>query len=364
MSQQGYEVTLLAVSPNRKRRFIEYTVGAVQVVESPDLMPHTGYDLWDTINRLVWVSKRPFDLIHAFENRPVNIYPALYAQKQNQVPLLTDWCDWFGRGGSVEQRPNRLLRTTLRPIETYFETHFRPRTAGTTVINATLQSKARVLGIADKNLLMLPNGADTAGFRPQPQRPLRERLGLPLDAFILGYTGAMFREDAILMAAAFDLIHARYPHARLLLAGYTNIKVEEMVAEKTAVFRTGPLTYTQLSDYVAACDIGWLPLADTAANQGRFPMKVNDFMATGLPLLVSDIGDLGDFVRQWKLGWTSPATPEAMAEKVTEIIREATVLSRIGQHARTIAETQFAWPVVTAKLSRFYEHLLDHNGVY
>ena len=135
------------------------------------ILCHTGYDLWDTINRLAWVSKRPFDLIHAFENRPVNIYPALYAKKQNNVPLLTDWCDWFGRGGSVEQRPNRLLRAALRPVETYFETHFRPKTAGTTVINTTLHNKAQALGITEQNILMLPNGADIIGFHPQPQRP-------------------------------------------------------------------------------------------------------------------------------------------------------------------------------------------------
>lgn len=354
----NYEVTLVAIAPNRKRGVVEYAVKNVWVVESPDLTPRTGYDVWDTLNRLAWVNKRPFDLIHAFETRPVNIFPALHAQKQNQVPLLTDWCDWFGRGGSVEQRKNWVLKTTLRPVETFFENHFRPQTAGTTVINTILERKARALGIANDKLLMLPNGADTIGFYPKPQRPLRNHLGLPADAFILGYTGSMFHEDARLMAAAFNLIHDQFPHTRLLLAGYTNIAVEEMVADKTAVFRTGPLTYQKLADYVAACNVGWLPLADIAANRGRFPMKINDFMATGRPLIVTDVGDIGDFVRQWKLGWMATATPESMAQTVIEVIGETTVCDQIGQRARIVAETEFAWPVVSANLNRFYKQIL------
>jgi glycosyltransferase involved in cell wall biosynthesis len=354
----NYEVAMLVVAANRRWGFAQSKVNGVRVVESPDLMPRSGYDLWDVVNRLAWVHKRPFDLIHTFETRPVNIFPALLARRRQQIPLLTDWCDWFGRGGSVEQRPNPLLRTILRPLETFFEERFRPGAAGTTVINQTLWQKARDLGIAPERLLLLPNGANVTDIYPQNKTAVRARLGLPADAFILGYTGAMFADDAQLMASAFDQIEVALPRARLLLIGYSNVAVEEMVREKTAVYRTGPLSYTQLADYLAACDLGWLPLADNAANRGRFPMKVHDFMAAGRPLLVSDVGELGQFVSSYDIGRVAAPEAAAQARQLVALYGQPAALTTWGQQARHVAATKFAWPVVTAELDRFYQQFL------
>lgn len=358
LARLDYEVTLLAVAPNRRRGFSQHTLNGVHIVESPDLLPRSGYDPWDALNRMKWVWPRPFDLIHAFETRPVNLFPALLARWRLGVPLLTDWCDWFGRGGSVEQRPNPLLRTLLRPVETFFEEYPRPRSAGTTVINTALQQKALMLGVPAERLLLLPNGANVTGIVPQNKQAMRQKLGLPEDAFILGYTGALFLADAQLMAPAFDLIHAAHPQVKLLLIGYTNLAVEEMVQAKTAVLRTGPVSHQELADYVAACDAGWLPLADNAANRGRFPMKVHDFMAAGRPLIVSNVGDLGNFVQSHSLGYVTPAEPVMMAQSITDILTEPAAHTRMGLLARHVAETEYAWPVVSARLARFYERLL------
>ncbi len=358
LAHLGYEVTLLAIAPNRRRGFSQYALNGVQIVESPDLMPRSGYDLWDVLNRMVWVRQRPFDLIHAFETRPVNLLPALLARRKLGVPLLTDWCDWFGRGGSVEQRPNPLLRALLRPLETFFEEYPRPRADGTTVINTILQQKALALGIPADRLLLLPNGANVKEIVPQDRHTIRQKLGLPENAFILGYTGALFLADAQLMASAFDAIHAAHSQARLLLIGYTNLNVAEMVQAKTAVLRTGPVSYQELADYLAACDAGWLPLADNVANRGRFPMKAHDFIAAGRPLIVSDVGDLGDFVRQHRLGHVATAGPAAMAQVVSAALADPAALAEIGPHARHVAETEFAWPVISTRLAQFYTRLL------
>ena len=356
--KNGYEVTILAIAPNQKWHFSEYTIDGVRIVETPDLMPRSGYDLWDVVRRISWLRQRPFDLIHTFETRPVAILPSLFSQRQNNIPLITDWCDWFGRGGSVEERQNKLIKNILRPVETFFEEYFRPGADGITIINTVLQKKATELGIPQNQQLLLPNGANIQAIYPQPKQKIRKHLGLPARAFYLGYTGSMFLADAHLMAAAFNKIQAQFPQARLLLIGYSNIAVEQMVNVPEAVIRTGPVSYQQLADYVAACDIGWLPLADTPANKGRFPLKASDFMAAGRPLLVSDVGDLGSFVKQWELGWSAKAQTAALAQAVLDIISEPDLLTKTGTHARHIAETQFAWPVVTKKLDNFYKQIL------
>ncbi|MCB8946118.1 MAG: glycosyltransferase family 4 protein [Ardenticatenaceae bacterium] len=351
----GYEVTLLAVASRRGTGFVERVVDGVHLVETPDLWPSSGYDLWDVVRRVAWLRGRPFDLIHAFENRPVVLGPMLYLQQTRRLPLVIDWCDWFGRGGSVEERPNSLAKTVLRPVESFFEERFRHRADGTTVINSVLRQKAIELGVAADSILLLPNGASVAEIGPQDKTAVRQRLGLPVDVPILGYIGAIFERDALLMARAFDAVQAVRPEVRLLVIGYCNVAMEKLVREETAVIRTGPVPFKALVDHISACDIGWLTLCDSGANRGRFPMKTHDFMAAGVPLLVTDVGDLGTMVREKGIGWVAEAEVERVTAVTLDLLANPTARRQMGQQARYVAETELAWPIITRQLADFYE---------
>ena len=73
----------------------------MRLVETPDLFRgplRSGWDPWNTINRIRWLKNERFDLVHAFESRPVVIYPALFACRQG-ASFFMDWADWFGNGG-------------------------------------------------------------------------------------------------------------------------------------------------------------------------------------------------------------------------------------------------------------------------
>ena len=355
----GYSVTLMAVSRSRNRQITESITAGVHVVETPDLHPSSGYDPVDVFLRTRWLRQQTYDLIHAFESRPVVIGPARSLQKRLGIPLVIDWCDWFGRGGSVEERANPLLRTILRPIETYFEEAFRPEAAGNTVINTLLRQKAVKLGIPTQKILLLPNGANVDGIRPVNKATIRKQLGLPVDKPILVYTGAIFQQDAFLMAETFNRIHLERPDVHLLLVGYKNISIESMVDAKTAVIRTGPVSYPKLASYIAAADIGWLPLVNNGANQGRFPMKASDYMAAGLPIITTDIGDLGKLVSDNQIGWVSKDTPHDMADVILNILNNPDAIRLKGKQARLLAETEFTWSLLAQKLSDFYQLIVS-----
>lgn len=359
----GHEVTLLAIgSPPRRRSFRQQWQDGVRIVTSPDLHPNSGYDPWDTLLRVRWLRDERFDLVHAFENRPVVIGPALYLQRRDRVPLIVDWCDWFGAGGSVERRPNPLLRTLLRPVETFFEEHFRPGAQGHTVINSVLREKALALGIPEERILNLPNGASVSQIQPQEKETARARLGLSPTAKIVVYTGAIFVDDARLMAEAFAHLHAAVPETRLLLVGYNNVEVEAWIGpEREHVIRTGPVPFSQLVAYVAAADAGWLPLRDTGANRGRFPMKLHDFIAAGRPVIATDVGDLGRVVRTQGLGVATPPDAASLARAAQELLEDEARLRQIGDHARRVAEEKYAWPILTRKLDAFYRQFLDQS---
>ena len=362
--RRGHEVTLMATAQAARFRLCEREVDGVRLVETPDLLPgalRSGWDLWNAARRIGWLRGRTFDLVHAFEMRPVVLLPALVAQRRGAL-WVADWCDWFGRGGSVEERPNPSLRWVLRPVETFFEERFRTRADAATVINSTLRQKALDLGVPTDRVLVFPNGADLEGIRPQDQGEVRQRLGMPLDVKLVAHTGALFQRDAALMAAAFNRIHAAEPRARLLLIGYCNQPVETMVRIPEAVWRTGPVNSQQLADYLSASDVGWLPLTDCGANRGRFPMKLNDFMAAGLPVVASDVGGVGALLREVAIGRLALAQSESMADAVLALLADATERERLGHRGRQVAEARFAWPLIGERVERFYEEAMAAAG--
>lgn len=364
LARRGHQITVLATSQTHRLRFDirpDAQVG-VTLVDSPDMLwgpLRSGWDLWNAISRIIWSHKRQFDLVHAFESRPVSIIPALYWQRHRHIKLVLDWCDWFGRGGSVEERANPLVRIALRPVETFFEERFRARADGTTVINTILRQKAIDLGVPPQRILLLRNGSDVERLYPRPQMEARQAVGLPADELIIGYVGVAFRKDAELMARAFDLIHAAEPRARLLLIGYFNQPIEWLVSLPEAIYRSGPLSYDELELYLAACDVCWLPLRDSGANRGRWPLKLNDYMAIGRPVVATAVGDLAMFLQQYPIGLLAKDDPRDLADKVLTLFGDPQQREAMGREARHLAKTMFAWDCLSGELESFYYKVLE-----
>jgi UDP-galactopyranose mutase len=180
-----------------------------------------------------------------------------------------------------------------------------------------------------------------------------------LEAAIVGYTGAIFPRDAQLMAKAFDQLHSMNPDTRLLLIGYCNVPVQELVREPSAVLRTGPLSFDQLVDHLAACDIGWLPLTNSGANRGRSPLKLNDFMAAGRPVVSTSVGDLGGFFQQYEVGLLAKDDPKVLADVILGLLEDPERIRAMGERARRLAENEFSWGRVADRLEAFYESCIE-----
>lgn len=366
LARRGHTLTVLATSPARHLRLETRTDSqtSVTLVEAPDMLwgpLRSGWDPWNVISRIRWARGQEFDLVHAFESRPASIFPALYWQRRRGVRLVLDWCDWFGRGGSVEERPNWLVRTTLRPVETFFEEKFRTLADGTTVINSLLHHRAIELGVAPRTILRLPNGCNVDELHPIPRAEARRALNWPEDALIIGYIGAIFQRDAVLMAQAFDQIHQAEPKARLLLIGYCNAAVEELVAAPDSVCRTGRIPYEEVNRYLAACDVCWLPMRDSGANRGRYPLKINDYMATGRPVVATAVGDVAELIHRGEFGLLVPDRSDALADKVLALLRDPARCEIMGQRARQMAEAELAWYQIGVRLERFYRQVLGEK---
>jgi glycosyltransferase involved in cell wall biosynthesis len=361
LANRGHEVTVLATSPGHRRRFEERPVEGVRLALAPALLGgrlRTGWDPYEVGRRVGWLRNESFDLIHGFESRPVVIYPALAARDRFDAPLVLDWCDWFGRGGAVEER-GPLTRAILRPVETYYEEHFRARADGTTVINMPLRERAIRLGVAPETIHWLPNGAETTRIQVIARDAARRALSLDPGGTYIGHLGQAFPGDAELMAGAFAALSAARPESRLILLGNHRTDIGAYFGDPGRLIDTGHVTAEEMNRYLAACDVLWLPLKNTLANRGRWPMKMNDYLSSGRATVSTPVGDLARFFDgDEPAGRLAADEPADFARQTLALLSDDSARQIYERNARHLAETVFDWQLVTAGLEAFYERVL------
>ncbi|MEZ4502007.1 MAG: glycosyltransferase family 4 protein [Dehalococcoidia bacterium] len=360
LAARGHEVTLVAISEDRRGSFEETTDGAVRIIHSPDLLKgqgRTGWDPWDALRRMKWLRGQKYDIAHAVDARPAVALPALYARRATGAAVVADWTDWFGRGGTSAERTG-LASKVIAPFETYFEEHFHPRADGNIAISRALYDRAVSIGIPEDRLLRLPPGCDPDQIPLVDKHEARAKFGLPDDGVLIGYLGNIYQADADLLSDAMQRIGHEHADARLLMIGSFRATMAPELADSGRLLSSGYVEPEDLAGYLAACDFFVLPLNNTLANRGRWPSKINDYMAAARPTVSTSVGDLATIFQQADIGRLAQPEPEDLARALATMIEERAAWERQGATARHLAETEYSWSHVGAALESFYQKTL------
>ena len=361
LARRGHEVTVVTT-----RRTGRFTVNAtvrdgVRLIQMPDLWwgpARNGFDPWNTFRRVLLLRHAEYDLVHAFDSRPVVVLPALWVRARTGARLCMDWADWWGRGGSIEERSGWLVRTFFGPIETWFEESFRHRADGTTVISSALAERAAGLGIPRERILRFPVGCDVDGLRPQSRAQAREALQLAGDQAIILHLGVLKRRDSDLLFDAFRALRRQFPAAQLVLIGNVGARVPHDLATAGAVRAPGFVTYEEMSRWVGAADVCVIAMLDSVGNRGRWPGKINDYLAAGRPVVMSRVGDAARMVAEGKAGWTAEPTPQGLAGALERALRDPDGRETAGRCARSLAESKLSWGTLASELEGFYAKVM------
>lgn len=359
LARLGHEVWMMTISPDARWRMKECEVENFRVVESPDLLTgvgRTGWDPWDTFRRCLWMHGRRFDIIHTVDTRPAVSIPAWYGRRVTGAKWVADWTDWWGRGGATSERPGWAIRTFIGPIEQWFEERPKLSADGVITISRALGERARDLGVDPERMLYLPPGADPDAIRDTPIDEARARLGLPQDVPLVGYLGNIYPRDAQLLGEAVGRL--RHRDARLVMIGGGAFDVALPLPEDR-VLRTGHVPFAQMLDYLSACNVLALPLCDTVANRGRWPSKINEYVAVGRPTVACAVGDVAELFTQHEIGLLTPPEPAAVAERIDALLDDPQRAERMGEAARQMAMDSYSQQRVAERLLAYYEKILN-----
>jgi glycosyltransferase involved in cell wall biosynthesis len=339
----------------------------VKVIESPDLFMgrmRSGWDLWCAVNRMFFLRNQThrFDIVHALETRPATILPTRYISRKMNIPWVTDWIDWWGRGGLItEQRPG-WYQLLFGGIETYFEEHYRDKADGLTVISRALAERAERLGVEPGSVTWIPGGASPEIFPEIDKKTARERIGLPVKGDLLLFAGIDVLFDLNMVLESLQLIRRERPQARLIVTGASPETVSDLVItaglDPGAVIVTGRLPRAAYHEHLLACDLCLLPFSDTPSNNGRWPNKVGDYMAAGRPVISNPVGEMERLLKDEEAGLLVPPTAAGFAEGCLALLDDDVAARKKGEKARILAEERLAWPKVIERLERFYEETL------
>ena len=360
MVVRGHDVTLVTTSRSARVRASWTERDGVRVLESPDLLwgpGRTGWDPYNVARRIGALAGSSYDVVHAFDSRPAVIFPALAAAREGAT-LFMDWADWWGRGGTIDERSGPFVRAVFGPVETWFEEAFRTRAAAATVISGALRDRCVALGVPADRVLRIPNGCNPPASDTVSRAAARARLGLA-DAPTLVHLGTAHPGDLALLYAALRRARAAEPQLRLLMVGGFRGTPPADLVRDGAVHATGFVAADVLPLWLAAADACVVALRDTVANRGRWPGKVNDYFTAGRAVVMTDVGDAAMWVREARAGVVTAVGADALAEGMLAAVRgDAHGWDGVEVRARGLASGALAWRGIAGRLDAFYGEML------
>jgi glycosyltransferase involved in cell wall biosynthesis len=196
---------------------------------------------------------------------------------------------------------------------------------------------------------VVPNGVDPARFPPRRGRPE----GAP---FTVGFVGTLKPWHGLeTLLEAFALLRRRVPEARLLLVG-DGPERDAILAHGAALGLgdamglTGAVSPELVPALLAEMDVATAPYP---AMEGCYfsPLKLFEYMAAGLPVAASRIGQAPEVIAHGRSGLLCPpGDPAALAAALERLHGDPALRARLGAAARATVIERYTWDAVAGRI--------------
>jgi glycosyltransferase involved in cell wall biosynthesis len=326
-----------------ERNVVEY------VVRFPRLPAVFGYlirDFW-TYAHVRGLLKEHYDVCVLAD--PLLAYVALRLKSLGKVKLLV-YDDWDYFPGEYPEDP------FWRHIIRYREHACVQSADGVVSVSSLLQELRRQQGA--RRTALVPNGVDYTLFetaqRKQPHPPT---------LLYMGSLGEAWGADLPILAL--PLIRRQIPDARYILVGAgpeegrLRAMATQLGLEDCVQFR-GTQKYRDLPRFLAEADIGVATCRDTDFRRYACPLKIVEYMAAGLPVIGTPVGETQRIIQKAKAGELVDFSPEAFASAVVDLISNRARFEAYSRNAVTFAQ-QHDWERLLEMEFAFVERLASED---
>lgn len=194
-------------------------------------------------------------------------------------------------------------------------------------------------------VLVLPNGVNPDRFA----RKVLPALTASRRTFTVGFVGSIRPWHGLpILIDAFSIFTQSYPQARLLIVGDGRDKkslVERLemrgLIKKTHF--TGAVPHHEVPGLMASMDVAVAPYTK---QRGFYfsPLKIYEYMAAGLPVVASNIGQIKEIIENGKNGiLASPGDSAELALALKMLKRNPDLRKRLGHEAKSTIMKSHTW---------------------
>jgi glycosyltransferase involved in cell wall biosynthesis len=288
----------------------------------------------DSLVRLWWrLKNQPVDLLVLLTGVP-NIWGRLLG-RLTKVPLIVG--TWRGTAC-----PERNFERWLWPLADHF------------LCNAGALKQLMIdrFQIPDGRITVIHNGVNLDYFRPATAPLSGER------KVVLCIARLVPEKDHNTLIAAFSLVAAHHPEAELWLVGDgPRRKAIRRLAQSLLPPPRLRLFPGQLDLSPLLRQSSLLALSSVAEG---LPNVVLEAMATGLPVVATDVGGLSEVVRHGETGWlVAPKDVAGLAKAISHLLANDTLRAAFGQAGRRRVERRFSVAAMVQQHQEVFLRLLD-----
>lgn len=205
---------------------------------------------------------------------------------------------------------------------------------------------AEWLGAHCRDVRVVPTAIDCERFRPRDTPPASGE-----NDFVIGWTGS---------SSNLKYLHALEMPLRRFLGRHANA-VLCVVADRAPQFSdlpAGRVRFVRWSpdveaNAVRAFDAGLMPLPDEPAARGKCSFKMLQYMACGVPVVVSPVGMNAEVLARGDCGFAA-RTPADWEDALEALHADPDTRARLGAAGRVIAERHYSRAVVGATLAQVF----------
>ena len=180
----------------------------------------------------------------------------------------------------------------------------------------------------------------------------------------VGYCGTNTgNKDGIpILIEAFANIENRFPHLKLVIVGnnsnkeaikQTNDALTKFNLAEKVIF-TGQIPRDLMPAILCNAEILVVSKPGNEQNSGNFPIKIGEYLATGVPVVLTSVGEIPLFVEDGISGYLAePGSAESFAKKMGEALGNPILAKVIGQAGKKVAETTFDYKIQSGVMAEY-----------
>jgi glycosyltransferase involved in cell wall biosynthesis len=253
--------------------------------------------------------------------------PTMWALQAANSRLVYDFDDALYSRPAAEPHLRRMLRAV------------RHVTAGNAHLAGYAQCYAR-------EVTVIPTVVDTAEYSPAPPRGTDDR------PVTIGWAGT---------SANLSSLEAVRPALQEVVKRSQDRVVIRILSDEAPSWPELPVvyeewTYERRIAAIREFDIGLMPLSDTEWTRGKCGFKAIEYMALGIPPVVSPVGVLTEIVDHGRTGFVAGGARD-WADALSRLVGDPPLRTVLGRAGRDVIERSYSVNAVVPRLVDLFEQL-------